>query len=225
MTNLSILDTQIRTQNNFYSLNDLHVASGAKTKHKPTFFLRNDQTKELILEIEQVADLQLAVKVKHGGHDRGTWVCKELVYAYAMWISAKFHLQVIRAFDAMMTGQKYQLDLSRYHFPLETASPSDRQFQNAVMTPERLLANRAPELELLDILEREGYNVDGVKVRIESLHRLAEFQHFYHDMFKQLHGKLDQVTRMAKEHKESIWGNNVDFSKARKQSRNLPPKY
>lgn len=105
MTSLSIFNTQIRTQDNFYSLNDLHKASSGNAKHKPSNFLRIEQTRELITEIERCSDMSIAIKTKRGGTNQGTYVCKELVYAYAMWISAKFHLQVIRAFDALATKQ------------------------------------------------------------------------------------------------------------------------
>ncbi|EKO3500743.1 KilA-N domain-containing protein [Vibrio fluvialis] len=98
MTKLTILSKGIRTLDNLYSLNDLHKASGNAAKHQPSRFLRLDTTQELIAEISSYPDLGSTHKVENG---KGTWVCKELVYAYAMWISARFHLQVILAFDAI----------------------------------------------------------------------------------------------------------------------------
>lgn len=92
-----------------YCLNDLHKASGNNKKHQPAYFIRNQQTKDLIEMIEsENYDLQIcrskqAVNsIKGKGLEQGTYVVKELVYSYAMWISAKFHLTVIRAYDAMV---------------------------------------------------------------------------------------------------------------------------
>lgn len=103
-----------------YCLNDLHKASGGLKKHQLSNFLRTDQTQELITEIEQVSDMrstyfdrssdmsfdQKAINVIKGGLKQGTYAVKEVVYAYAMWISAKFHLMVIRAYDAMVMQWK-----------------------------------------------------------------------------------------------------------------------
>jgi hypothetical protein len=96
-----------------YCLNDLHKASGNNKKHQPTNFLRSEQTKELIVEIDAEiydvgnpsscsSNMRSCLKTINGV---GTFAVKELVYSYAMWISPKFHLIVIRAYDALVTGQ------------------------------------------------------------------------------------------------------------------------
>ncbi|MGR8931926.1 MAG: KilA-N domain-containing protein [Gammaproteobacteria bacterium] len=96
-----------------YCLNDLHKASGGNPKHKPDNFLRLDTTKALIDEIDHFSDVRSdssdirnAIQVINGGNNRGTYVAKELVYAYSMWISPAFTLKVIRTFDAVQAFAK-----------------------------------------------------------------------------------------------------------------------
>jgi len=97
-----------------YCLNDLHKASGDSHKNRPSYFLENERTQELVSEIElgnydvgNPASSKKAVKIIRGrGKEQGTYVVKELVYSYAMWISAKFHLIVIRAYDALVMRWK-----------------------------------------------------------------------------------------------------------------------
>ena len=108
MSNLQILTQSIRTFENLYALNDLHIASGGKDKHRPNQFIRLDTTKALIAEIEK--DNQHALKIIRGTNG-GTYACEELVIAYAMWISPQFHLVVLRAFMAMHRKQPQQLSL------------------------------------------------------------------------------------------------------------------
>lgn len=116
--NLILANTTIHTVDGLYSLNDLHRASGGRPKHKPSNFMRNEETQALIREIElENSDAQipasLAVKTVKGnftnGVKQGAYVCKELVYRYAMWVSPKFSLMVIRTFDKIANNQHYAL--------------------------------------------------------------------------------------------------------------------
>ena len=116
----TIAETVINQIDGFFSLNDLHKASGSEAKHKPSNFMRNEETIDLIKEINgENSDAQIRASVENkafrvikGGNlnsvKQGTYVCKELVYRYAMWISAKFTLLVIRTFDAIATGKTLQ---------------------------------------------------------------------------------------------------------------------
>ena len=109
MSSLTILKTTIRKFDNLHSLNDLHFAAGGEAKHKPSNFIRLDTTVELIEAIKADSDSE-PVKVIRGTNG-GTYVCEELVLSYAMWISPKFHLIVLRAFLAMHRNQPQQLAL------------------------------------------------------------------------------------------------------------------
>ncbi len=84
-----------------YCLNDLHRAAGGEARHKPGNWVALDQTQGLVAAME-IAGIP-AIEKRQGV---GTFVARELVYAYAMWISPVFNLQVIRSFDVKVTGQQ-----------------------------------------------------------------------------------------------------------------------
>lgn len=129
-----------------FCLNDLHKTSGNEAKHAPKLFLRNQQTQELISEIDRGTNMYLgqktsecgippsvknkAINVIRGGLLQGTYAVKELVYAYAMWISPSFHLQVIRAYDEMIVKQLEKArnnSMGMLHIP-EPISPDTNRY-------------------------------------------------------------------------------------------------
>lgn len=119
VNNLIIANTKIRQDDEGrYCLNDCHRASGMGDSKRPSKWLRNTQTQELIETLETAENSQspnlgfgrkplFFVNVVRGSNNAGIYVVKELVYAYAMWISPAFHMKVIRAYDDLVQG-KYQ---------------------------------------------------------------------------------------------------------------------
>lgn len=88
-----------------FRLNDLHKAAGGEKRHNPSYWLANQQTAELIAALTEDPQTTGNPVVSTEGRNGGTFACKELVYAYAMWVSPRFHLHVIRTFDRVATGQ------------------------------------------------------------------------------------------------------------------------
>jgi len=72
-----------------YCLNDCHRASGGDPGKRPGEWLRNAQTQALVAELGPagIPASPQPVSVINDGINNGTYICKELVYAYAMWIS------------------------------------------------------------------------------------------------------------------------------------------
>jgi KilA-N domain len=110
MYELIISDVAIRQDaEGRFCLNDLHKAavlfgSNKRTK-EPAKFLASPQIIDLITELETTQNLGSLPVNKIEGRNGGTYVVKELVYAYAMWINAAFHVKVIRAYDTLMTRE------------------------------------------------------------------------------------------------------------------------
>jgi len=133
-----------------YSLNDLHQAAGGEQRHRPKYWLDTDQTKALIGELRkpliqaegaippsgQINILEPVAITKGGNARQGTYVVKELVYGYAMWISPRFHLQVIRTFDAVMTGATRPADPL---LPSEQRTLTEIALAHAVGMPDEVL--------------------------------------------------------------------------------------
>ena len=170
---ITILDNVVNVVNGLYSLNDLHKASGKEKKHQPFNFMRNQEVTDLIEELQCSSDMrnkQVFIKLV-SGKNRGTYVCKELVYRYAMWISAKFALLVIRTFDKLVTGAPVQA-------PSQLSTTVDRKpLVNAV----NMHCKKSGAI-YSDIwkMVHQRFNVDDVEyLTVEQVPQAVEYIHNY----------------------------------------------
>lgn len=124
----AIGEVAIRQQNGLFSLNDLHRASGSEKRHQPGYFFANDQTKALVEEITNTGIP--AIETRRGANG-GTYACRELVIAYAAWISAAFHLKVIRVFLAVAAPQA---EPTQARLDYDRISPAQAQDLKEIVT-------------------------------------------------------------------------------------------
>ena len=168
MSNLAILNTSIRSHENLFSLNDLHQASGGKSKHQPSFFIRLDTTKDLVAEIEKDSETKALKTIR--GTQGGTYACEELVIAYAMWISPKFHLIVLRAFLTMHKAESQNAsqiqplalpmindDFKQAMIKILNYASQYEVFQRAICTKRGEAQQRQMEFFFSEISDKESY--------------------------------------------------------------------
>lgn len=133
-----------------YSLNDLHRASGGEKRHGPSYWLTNAQTRALIKELATTGIPVVTVE----GAGGGTYVAKELVYAYAMWISPAFHLKVIRAYDTLMSSMQASLASSAFYAKVPKTLPDALRLaadeSERADQAEAALAIAAPKAEIFE---------------------------------------------------------------------------
>lgn len=137
-----------------FCLNDLHKSAGGEKKHQPANWLRMEQTSDLIMFLESEEHKFSPVEtVKGRGKQQGTFVVKELVYAYATWISAKFFLTVIRAYDSLVNQKPYGLKLS-----VELISPA--QCQEIRRTVAKIVNETSRDYQTIYWSLHEHFNVN-----------------------------------------------------------------
>jgi hypothetical protein len=130
---LSLGDASIRQLDGLYSLNDLHAAAGGAIRHQPTRFIRLDGTRALIAELGASPEMVTPLRTVNDGQHNGTYACRELVIAYAAWISAAFHLKVIRVFLGRTQADDTERQSKAYAMASEVASQAQRAVFDAVM--------------------------------------------------------------------------------------------
>lgn len=143
-----------------YCLNDLHKAAGAERRNDPHDWMRLKQTKDLI---NLLTDTGIPVTTIKGGKNQGTFVCKELVYSYAMWISPEFNLRVIRTFDALAAKERIRIsyrDTARLEYkPMTDAIKHEREAQGKQIAPHHF-SNEA------DLINRIALDMTAAKFRV-----------------------------------------------------------
>ena len=177
-----------RHQYGRFCLNDLHQASGSERKNQPQYFLENKQTQDLIQALIDTGIPVSPVEVIRGGLNQGTYAVKQIVYAYAMWISPSFNLKVINTFDSLIT-QKPQLPQS-FAEALQLAADQARKIEQDKPKVDyyEKIVERDALLNATQVAQKIGLSaitmnkfLDSFKVYSHGVKRARVFQQWFVD--------------------------------------------
>lgn len=156
MNAVTIFSTSIRKDGyGRFCLNDLHRAAGGAPKHKPSEWLRNRQTTALAHEISKAGIPALAST--KGGRTPGVFAVRELVIAYAAWISPAFHVKVLQVFLAATTPNQPSLQRAAPNYMREAWFAILRHQAGCTMHRALARALQIHESTLSQVLNGSGY--------------------------------------------------------------------
>lgn len=95
-----------------YPLSGIFKASGGLKNNRPAYWLKRADTTAYIDFLKAEVGVLQVIQIIQGGTPelQGTFVCRELVYDYATWVSPALRYAVVQAFDTLLTQQQ---DLTR----------------------------------------------------------------------------------------------------------------
>ena len=104
---MQIANTEVFVnENGLYSLMDLHKASGGENAKRPSIFFNNKSTASLVAILEKRHGKDAVMQSSNGGKNTGYMACKQLMVAYAMWLSPEFYDKVIQTFIHIAEGNE-----------------------------------------------------------------------------------------------------------------------
>ncbi|HHL5853661.1 phage antirepressor N-terminal domain-containing protein [Klebsiella pneumoniae] len=110
-----------------------------------------------------------------------------------------------KVIEGEFLGKQQSVAGPRYHFPVETADPHNRTFANDWISAQVILdeRNRAPELELLDALQKDGCDVQGARIRIHAMYDIAK-------QFIHMQSELSEMKKYLRVINDIVKGQTVE---------------
>jgi hypothetical protein len=129
-TSITIGTTTIhQSDNGLYLITDLWKASGSLSKDLPQKWLELKSTQKYLRflnAIPETGSISKSSEIITTGEKsfHGTYVCEELVYSYAMWISCEYHHLVITTFKDFVNADSFE-EIKALKYKLDNAKQQD----------------------------------------------------------------------------------------------------